>query len=61
MVLKQWIKNKQHCKRLVIVVPVAPPQETLDELNQVADEVIVLYSPLSFEAVGQILSGFFSS
>src|SRR5215212_8281729 len=51
----QWIKNKQHCKKLVIAIPVAPPHKTLvDELNQVADdEVIVLYSPLSFEAVGQ--------
>jgi putative phosphoribosyl transferase len=54
----QWIKNKQHCKRLVIAVPVAPPHETLDELNQVADEAIVLYSPLSFEAVGQFYQDF---
>src|SRR5215216_5197648 len=28
----QWIKNKQHCKKLVIAVPVAPPHEILDEL-----------------------------
>ena len=53
----QWIKNKQHCKKLVIAVPVAP-REILDELNQVADEVIVLYSPLSFEAVGQFYQDF---
>lgn len=53
----QWIKNKQHCKKLVIAVPVAPPK-ILDELNQVADEVIVLYSPLSFEAVGQFYQDF---
>ena len=47
----QWIKNNQHCKKLVIAVPVAP-HEILDDLNQVADdEVIVLHSPLSFEAV----------
>src|SRR5215210_3476886 len=41
----QWIKNKQHCKKLVIAVPVAP-RNILDDLNQVADdEVIVLHSP----------------
>jgi putative phosphoribosyl transferase len=34
------------------------PREILDELNQVADEVIVLYSPLSFEAVGQFYQDF---
>jgi putative phosphoribosyl transferase len=53
----QWIKNKQHCKKLVIAVPMAP-REILDDLNQVADEVIVLYSPLSFEAVGQFYQDF---
>jgi putative phosphoribosyl transferase len=53
----QWIKNKQHCKKLVIAVPAAP-REILDELNQVADEVIVLYSPLSFEAVGLFYQDF---
>jgi putative phosphoribosyl transferase len=52
-----WIKNKQHCKKLVIAVPVAP-HKILDDLNQVADEVIVLYSPLSFEAVGQFYQDF---
>ena len=57
MVLKQWIKNNQHCKRLVIAVPVAP-HTILDELNQVADEVIVLYSLLSFKAVGQFYQDF---
>jgi len=54
----QWIKNKQHCKKLVIAVPVAP-REILDDLNQVADdEIIVLHSPLSFEAVGQFYQDF---
>jgi putative phosphoribosyl transferase len=53
----QWIKNKQHCKKLVIAVPVAS-RKILDDLNQVADEVIVLYSPLSFEAVGQFYQNF---
>jgi putative phosphoribosyl transferase len=53
----QWIKNKQHCKKLVIAVPVAP-HEISNDLNQVADEVIVLYSPLLFEAVGQFYEDF---
>ena len=63
----QWIKNNQHCKKLVIAVPVAP-RTILDDLNQVVDddddddddddEVIVLYSPLSFEAVGQFYHDF---
>ena len=54
----QWIKNNQHCKKLVIAVPVAP-HEILNDLNQVADdEVIVLHSPLSFEAVGQFYQDF---
>jgi putative phosphoribosyl transferase len=53
----QWIKNKQHCKRLIIAVPVAP-HEILNDLDQVADQVIVLYSPLSFEAVGQFYQDF---
>ena len=34
------------------------PRTILDDLNQVADEVIVLYSPLSFEAVGQFYQDF---
>src|SRR5215212_4227588 len=54
----QWIKNNQHCKKLVIAVPVAP-HEILNYLNQLADdEVIVLHSPLSFEAVGQFYQDF---
>ena len=35
----RWIKNEQHCKKLVIAVPVAPG-EILSQLKQVADEVI---------------------
>jgi putative phosphoribosyl transferase len=34
------------------------PRKILDDLNQVADEVIVLYSPLLFEAVGQFYQDF---
>ena len=53
----KWIKNKQQCKRLVIAVPVAPA-EVLDDLNQVADEVIVLYTPEPFIAIGRFYEDF---
>ena len=53
----QWIKNKQHCKKLIIAVPVAP-KDIADKVNKVADTVVVLYSPSSFEAVGQFYHDF---
>ena len=53
----KWIKNRQQCKRLVIAVPVAPA-EILDDLNQVADEVIVLYTPEPFIAIGRFYEDF---
>jgi putative phosphoribosyl transferase len=53
----KWIKNKQQCKRLIIAVPVAPA-EVLDDLNQVADEVIVLYTPEPFIAIGRFYEDF---
>ena len=53
----KWIKNKQQFKRLVIAVPVAPA-EILDDLNQVADEVIVLYTPEPFIAIGRFYEDF---
>jgi putative phosphoribosyl transferase len=53
----KWIKNKQQCKRIVIAVPVAPA-EILDDLNQVADEVIVLYTPEPFIAIGRFYQDF---
>ncbi len=53
----RWIKNKHHCKKLVIAVPVAPVQ-ILDDLNQIADEVIVLYTPEPFIAIGRFYDDF---
>jgi predicted phosphoribosyltransferase len=53
----QWIKKKQNCKKLVIAVPLAPRQ-IMDDLNEIADKVVVLHSPLSFEAVGQFYQDF---
>jgi predicted phosphoribosyltransferase len=42
---------------LVVAVPVAP-QDAADKLNQYADEVIVLYTPLFFGAVGEFYLDF---
>ncbi len=53
----RWIKNEQHCKQLVIAVPVAPG-EILSQLKQVADEVIVLYTPEPFIAIGRFYEDF---
>jgi len=53
----RWIKNEQHCKKLVIAGPVAP-REILGDLNQVADEVIVLYTPEPFIAIGRFYEDF---
>ncbi|MGH9926066.1 MAG: phosphoribosyltransferase [Nitrososphaeraceae archaeon] len=51
-----WIKNKQRCKKLLIAVPVAP--SILKNLNQVADDVIVLYTPEDFMAAGAFYQDF---
>jgi predicted phosphoribosyltransferase len=53
----RWIKNKQNCKKLVIAVPVAP-KEIIEDLNWVADKVIVLYTPEPFRAVGYFYKNF---
>jgi putative phosphoribosyl transferase len=52
-----WIKNKQRCRKLLIAVPVAP-RSILKNLNEVADDVIVLYSPEDFMAVGAFYQNF---
>jgi predicted phosphoribosyltransferase len=52
----QWVKN-QKPKKMIIAVPVGPI-ETIDKLKEIADEVIVLLSPLLFGAVGQFYQDF---
>jgi putative phosphoribosyl transferase len=52
-----WIKNSQRCKKLLIAVPVAP-KSILKSLNQVADDIIVLYTPDDFMAVGAFYENF---
>ena len=55
----KWIKEKQHCKRLIVAVPVAPAENNIvDKLNQLADKVIVIFTPYDFAAVGQFYEHF---
>ncbi|MCX7831907.1 MAG: phosphoribosyltransferase family protein [Actinobacteria bacterium] len=42
---------------LIAAVPVAP-QDTVEKLNRIADETIVLYTPLFFSAVGEFYYDF---
>ena len=51
-----WIRN-HNPKKLIIAIPVAP-KETIDKLNQVADEVIVLHVPLVFNSVSEFYRRF---
>jgi predicted phosphoribosyltransferase len=53
----KWIKEKHNCKQLIIAVPVAPG-EILEDLNHIADKVIVLYTPEPFGAVGRFYQDF---
>ncbi len=53
----KWIKDKHNCKQLIIAVPLAPG-EILEDLNRVADKVIVLYTPEPFGAVGRFYHDF---
>lgn len=56
----QWIVKDihQHYK-LIVAVPVAPGNsEILEKLNQIADKVIILHSPMEFGAVEQFYRNF---
>lgn len=55
----KWLRSKNLCKKLVIAAPVAPPSDsTLESLKNLADEVVILYSPEPFYAVGQFYKKF---
>ena len=55
-VVIQWIK-KQKPKQLLVAVPVGP-KETIDKLNSIVDKVVVLQSPVYFNAVGEFYREF---
>ena len=52
----QWIK-KQNPKQLIVAIPVGP-KETIDQLNKVVNKVLVLQSPIHFNAVGEFYREF---
>ena len=56
LVAALWIKN-QKPKKLIIALPVGP-KETIDKISEIADKVIVLYSPVIFNAVGEFYQEF---
>jgi putative phosphoribosyl transferase len=47
----RWIKGKYNCKKLVIAVPMVA-KEIIEDLNRIADKVIVFYTPEPFGVVG---------
>jgi putative phosphoribosyl transferase len=54
----KWINYNKKCRELVVAAPVAPPN-TIDKLKkEVSDQVIILYSPQLFGAVGQFYENF---
>jgi putative phosphoribosyl transferase len=53
----QWIKNRHKCKELIVCSPLAPT-ETIPELREVADKVIIVYTPEPFIAIGRFYAEF---
>ncbi len=49
--------REEGAARIVVAIPVSPP-ETLYEIERLADEVICLYAPENFAAVGQFYREF---
>ena len=52
----QWVK-KQKPKQIIVAIPVGP-KDTIEKLNETVDKVIVLQSPLYFNAVGEFYREF---
>lgn len=57
MIMAIRIVKKQSPKKVVVAVPVAPP-DTITKLEQFADEVICLQQPMLFFAIGQFYHDF---
>jgi putative phosphoribosyl transferase len=47
----------QHAKKIIVATPVAPP-DTISDIAQDADRVVVVYKPSYFDAVGQFYKTF---
>jgi putative phosphoribosyl transferase len=56
----RWIKNKHDCKSLIVAVPVAPAtnKATIDDLKDVASNVIISHVVEDFYGVGQFYDRF---
>jgi putative phosphoribosyl transferase len=52
----QWVKA-QKCRQIIIAIPVGP-KHTVDKLKEVADIVVVIDAPTSFQAVGEFYQDF---
>jgi predicted phosphoribosyltransferase len=52
----KWLKT-QKLKKLIVAVPVGPA-DTIEKLQHIADEVIVLHAPDIFGAVGSFYRDF---
>lgn len=52
----KYLKTKKP-KRLIVAVPVAPV-ETVSQVSQMCDEVLSLYTPTNFFAIGQFYDDF---
>lgn len=52
----EWVK-KQKPKQIIVAIPVGP-KDTIEKLNRAVDKVVVLQSPLYFNAVGEFYREF---
>lgn len=57
MIMAVQILKKQNPKKIVLAIPVAPP-DTVKKLKTIADEVICLHAPVFFMAIGQFYRDF---
>jgi len=57
MIMAARVIKKQKPQKVIIAVPVGPP-ETIQRLNQEANEVICLDTPQGFMAIGQFYMNF---
>ena len=50
--------RKEEAKRIIVAVPVAS-QQAIEKFSQIADEVVVLESPVNFYAVAQVYENWY--
>lgn len=49
--------RSQNPQKIIVAIPVAP-RHILEELSSICDEIICLYSPINFMAIGQFYENF---